>query len=306
MSEHKRKYLSGSQKRKLKEQKEIELAKCQKLSSFFSCIPSTSASQNDFESHTKNSVRNAKENLETDKEEYKKREEINEYIGQIITEKSTEDETHNIIGKIENFDKYKDLALWPDSINREFINNCLSKEASFFQNRKQDNFYFDSNKFYKGQKRQFNNKYFEKRLRNGQKLILRSLLCYSNSKGCVYCLVYKIFSISQTSLGTTGYSDWANLIRTLDNHEESIDHKNSMLIWLTRKEHRTIIDRQFEKQIRNESEYYYNVLMRVVAIIKFLSERGLPLRGHDEKWGSPHNGNFMELVELIAEFDPFL
>jgi len=30
------------------------------------------------------------------------------------------------------------------------------------------------------------------------------------------------------------------------------------------------------------------------------------LRGHDEKWGSPHNGNFMGLVELIAEFDPFL
>lgn len=79
-----------------------------------------------------------------------------------------------------------------------------------------------------------------------------------------------------------------------------------MLIWLIRKENKTIIDRQFEKQIRNETEYYYNVLMRVVAIIKFLSERGLPLRGHNEKWGSPHNGNFMGLVELIAEFDPFL
>jgi len=112
--------------------------------------------------------------------------------------------------------------------------------------------------------------------------------------------------VSQTSLRTTGYSNWINLLRTLDEHEESPDHKKSMLIWLTRKENKTVIDKQFEKQIKNESEYYYNVLTRVVAIIKFLSERGLSLRGHDEKWGSPHNGNFMGLVELIAEFDPFL
>ena len=46
--------------------------------------------------------------------------------------------------------------------------------------------------------------------------------------------------------------------------------------------------------------------MRVVAVIKFLSERALSFRGHDEKWGSTRNGNFMGLMELIAEFDPFL
>jgi len=290
----------------LKEQKEVELAKCQKLSSFFSYISSTSASQNDFGSHTNNNEQNVEENLETGIEEYKKGEEIIQYVNPVIQEKSTEDKTNdNIIRAIEDFVQYKDLALWPDSLNTEFVNNCLSKEASFFQNRKQDNLYIDSNKYYKDQSRQFSNKYFEKCLKNGQKLI-RTWLCYSNSKGCVYCLVCKLFSVSQTSLRTTGYSNWVNLLRTLDEHKESPDHKKSMLIWLTRKENKTVIDKQFEKQIKNESEYYYNVLTRVVAIIKFLSKRELSLRGHDEKWGSPHNGNFMGLVELIAEFDPFL
>ena len=47
-------------------------------------------------------------------------------------------------------------------------------------------------------------------------------------------------------------------------------------------------------------------MMRVVAVVKFLSERSIPFRGHDEKWESPHNGNFMGIMELIAEFDPFL
>ena len=41
-----RKYLSGSQKRKLKLQHEQELAKCRKVTSFFTPQPSTSTSNN--------------------------------------------------------------------------------------------------------------------------------------------------------------------------------------------------------------------------------------------------------------------
>ena len=48
------------------------------------------------------------------------------------------------------------------------------------------------------------------------------------------------------------------------------------------------------------------VVRRVVAVVTFLAERGLPFRGHDEHIGSRHNGNFLGVLELIAEFDPFL
>jgi len=44
----------------------------------------------------------------------------------------------------------------------------------------------------------------------------------------------------------------------------------------------------------------------VVAVVKALASRGLSFRGHDEKFGSSHNGNYLMSLELIAEFDPFL
>ena len=66
------------------------------------------------------------------------------------------------------------------------------------------------------------------------------------------------------------------------------------------------MDQQSEVKLKLKIHYYFEVLKRVIAIIKFLSESGLAFRGHDEKWGSPNNGNFMGAIELIPEFDPFL
>ena len=48
------------------------------------------------------------------------------------------------------------------------------------------------------------------------------------------------------------------------------------------------------------------MLDRVVEVIKFLAERGLPFRGSDETVGSSNNGNYLGLLELLAKFDPFL
>ena len=48
------------------------------------------------------------------------------------------------------------------------------------------------------------------------------------------------------------------------------------------------------------------MLHRVVAVIKLLAPRGTPFCGDDELLGSVHNGNFLGLMGLIAQFDPFL
>jgi len=48
------------------------------------------------------------------------------------------------------------------------------------------------------------------------------------------------------------------------------------------------------------------IVARIVEVIKFLSERGLPFRGTHELVGSPNNGNYLGILELIAKFDPFL
>jgi len=59
-------------------------------------------------------------------------------------------------------------------------------------------------------------------------------------------------------------------------------------------------------QRENEQDYWRNVLRRVVSVVKFLSSRGLPFRGRDEKIGSNNNENFLEIIELLAQYDAFL
>ena len=49
-----------------------------------------------------------------------------------------------------------------------------------------------------------------------------------------------------------------------------------------------------------------NVLHRVVNIVKFLAIRGLAFRGSEEKIDSQTNGNFLGIIELISQYDPFL
>lgn len=52
------------------------------------------------------------------------------------------------------------------------------------------------------------------------------------------------------------------------------------------------IDQALAAQRDDEITYWQNILKRVVAVIKILAYRGLPLRGHDEKFGSIHDGNY--------------
>jgi hypothetical protein len=66
------------------------------------------------------------------------------------------------------------------------------------------------------------------------------------------------------------------------------------------------IDSELVKQTEMEKQYWREVLKRVVAVITFLSERGLAFRGDTEEIGVPTNGNFLGCMELIAKFDPFL
>ena len=48
------------------------------------------------------------------------------------------------------------------------------------------------------------------------------------------------------------------------------------------------------------------MLKRVLHVIKFLDERGLTFCGANESLGSKHDGNFLGILELISQFDPFL
>ena len=88
-------------------------------------------------------------------------------------------------------------------------------------------------------------------------------------------------------------------------HENSEDHRNSLLAYMTRRRGLTV-DSHLVNQMRKQEEYWRHVLHRVVAVVRTLAERGLAFRGSVEKFGSPYNGNLLGILELIAQSDPFL
>jgi len=48
------------------------------------------------------------------------------------------------------------------------------------------------------------------------------------------------------------------------------------------------------------------ILKRMIDAMCFLAKQELPLRGHDESSTSINKGNYLELLELIRQYDPIL
>lgn len=135
-------------------------------------------------------------------------------------------------------------------------------------------------------------------------VVSREWLIYSPSAGMVYCFACKLLS-SQRNAFTSGFSDWRHPERISD-HEKSANHRHSMLTLLHRTKNVGTVDASLRRQRDAEGKYWKDVFRRIVAVIKFLSEKGLPFRGNDEHLCSSSNGNYLGLLELIAQFDPFL
>ena len=81
----------------------------------------------------------------------------------------------------------------------------------------------------------------------------------------------------------------------IESHDRSQQHRKSFSDMIIRKSKGFRIDNQLVDQFESECNYWNEVIMRCVNVIKFLSKRGLPFRGKDEQIGSVQNGNFWEL-----------
>uniref|UniRef100_A0A7N0TMK1 Zinc finger MYM-type protein 1-like n=1 Tax=Kalanchoe fedtschenkoi TaxID=63787 RepID=A0A7N0TMK1_KALFE len=61
-----------------------------------------------------------------------------------------------------------------------------------------------------------------------------------------------------------------------------------------------------QKQFKKEKDHWKNVLLRIISIVKFLAKHSLAFRGTKERLHENNNGNFLGLIEMLAEFDPFI
>lgn len=91
-------------------------------------------------------------------------------------------------------------------------------------------------------------------------------------------------------------------------HKQSALHMSTMTYWQSFKSTKTqgdVIEQLKTASVTEISErrqYVYPV----VAVTTFLGKQGMPFRGHNEQESSQKNqGNFMECIKLLKQFDPF-
>ena len=54
------------------------------------------------------------------------------------------------------------------------------------------------------------------------------------------------------------------------------------------------------ERILSEAQKWKMILARIIHIVVFLGERGLPFRGSSQRIGHIHNWNLLGLIELLA------
>jgi len=325
-------YTSGAQKRKLKVErdKQIEevISQIPKLTNYFS-------SSRQLTNVLNNDITNENVEILTSKENETMCENVviqqssstAENNSSIEKKKSNDDSEHlelnakntNIIEnepivepEISNsFIGFKnDVGIWPQNSTNEMIKYWIKQGSTNLQNC--DEKLLETKSFLQNRvDRSANNTrkcsiHFFKRITKNREVINRNWLCFSPITGKLYCYICKLLGTKNGKLSSDGFCDWKHAAEKLSQHETSKHHLEAIIAINHRARENDCLDQQLQKQIAEISSYWRQVLKRVISTIKFISERGLAFRGDDEIIGSPRNGNYLGILELVAEFDPFL
>jgi len=99
------------------------------------------------------------------------------------------------------------------------------------------------------------------------------------------------------TFSVSGFCAWKDAMRRFDKHECSKAHTESVMKW---KDHMkgTNIAAQLNQQSNTEQSRNRQMLMKILATLKFLCRQGLAIRGHEHS-----AGNFQELLRLRCEDD---
>uniref|UniRef100_A0A673NLW3 TTF-type domain-containing protein n=1 Tax=Sinocyclocheilus rhinocerous TaxID=307959 RepID=A0A673NLW3_9TELE len=200
------------------------------------------------------------------------------YCNSFASDPQVEQAEHHSCGKEDDdpnswCNTVTDPALWKNTSSDKVKSILIRRGAAPFQNQ--------SSKY-----PAFTNSLLSCSLPNGQ-TVSRQWLLYSPSNGCIYCYSCKLFSTKYNAF-VDGFCDWKHSER-IGEHERSAAHRACMQMLHRRSKSTETIDSDLIKQMDSKREYWKQVLRRVVSVIKFLD-----------------NGHFLGILELLAEYDPFL
>ncbi|CAK1589517.1 unnamed protein product [Parnassius mnemosyne] len=224
---------------------------------------------------------------------------------QVLINHRTEEEAalRSTSEKIESYST--DIALWGE-INEKLRLYWLQKNPGLCSNKDKD-FSKSARIYQEGDKqkvRTLNKSLFQLKLQNNE-IVEREWLSYSPSTGRIYCFVCRLFSSEKDQFTFYGFNDWKHPERITE-HEQSKAHKQTLTIYSKRRRETGSLENALTIQQKNEKNYWIQVLRRITDTIKFLASRGLAFRGENERFGSSQNGNYLGILELLSEYDPFL
>ena len=225
-------------------------------------------------------------------------------------------ERQSLVGsKIDTATDFTDVGLWPVEINHE-IRAMLVRQGSAAVQHLDHEFkeVARPGTKTKGDVRKLTKNWFFRDLRNGEK-ILRTWMVYSPSREALFCFCCRLFSTRQSRFSTdVGFMNWWKLNPKVYEHEASTSHAQAFLNWKEleiRLAEGKVIDKVEQELIETETKKWREILARLLDIVRFLAKQNLALRGHREdihcdERGEENKGNFLELVHLLAKYDPVL
>ncbi|XP_046619690.1 zinc finger MYM-type protein 1-like [Neodiprion virginianus] len=303
-------FASGSQKWKLQaervEKSEESLAKTPRLTSFFTSLNKEEIPQDPKKTTGDSTVNRDVDNIQDNPEGPEAEVSSGDTIQFSITESQTQKEAElsKELSGLKN-----DIGLWPVNITKEMIDYWAKKGSTELQNCDQVSL---QNLVPQDQPRDTSNfnrkctKNMFTRRNKSQETVNRFWLYFSPTTGKIYCYACKLMSTQNTKLSGEGFSDWKHASDRLCEHEISKTHLESVMSLLQRGRVTGRIDQELAMQEAQQIEYWRKNLKIIVSTIKFIAERGLAFRGDNEIVGSPRNGNFLGILELLAEYEPIL
>ena len=100
-----------------------------------------------------------------------------------------------------------------------------------------------------------------------------------------------------------------NIYVKLKQREESQEHIINMSTWIeleTRLTKIKTIDKDTQDRINKDKEHWKNMLIKFISLVKSLAKNKLAFHGTNKKLYQENNGNFLGMIEMIAEFDPIM
>ena len=300
--------MSGAAKRKLKKQQEKSITKLRKLDDlgFINIVAPTNMSESSATTTVDQSGDRACNELNSSNPEgmipleaealslgshAESGHEDNAYPGYPI-EKCSSSECSSSKSSSSLLPEYSgDVALWKN-ISKEVREYWSMKGPKECQNYDGD--CAASERQFKDQSRIFSKHLLFRKHLSGEE-IAREWIFYSPSTGSIFCFICVLFGDKHmtTQFSGTGFSDWKHASSRLIDHENSTAHHSAQVAYSSLRHVCGRIDCEIGKQLEAEKRYWHDILKRVVAVIKFLSERGLPFRGDNEILNSPHIGIYL-------------